>query len=234
MGEEGSAKVGDEGSARVGDDQGSAKPRKLERWHKLELWQKAGGATIVVALIGGIVSITVALINANSAHTPPTPTVVTPTSEASPTSPTPLTSSKPPTASIAVTSWSQSPSPPPPGESYTFSGIIQNWAAVSDLGAQVFVIARPGGLALPQASSRAWTVSPPALISASGRWIVRWRLDHPPPNAQWTPILVIPPSPEERVYGPTEPPPIQFLTLELASLGPGAPVVAAKGTPVHS
>lgn len=138
---------------------------------------------------------------------------------------------------ITITSFSRSSSPPAPGERYVIRGTVQDWAAVSGVGAEVFVATRRAGVVPARAGRAPWIVSPPAQVSPGGAWVVQLRLANPPSDGEWVPVLMVPSYvgafPID-VDGGGRPQPPTDLSSELARQGPGAPDIRAIGTFIRS
>jgi hypothetical protein len=135
-------------------------PRKRSRF---ERWQTLLGAAIgaVAAVLAAVLTVT---LTSGSSGSP------APTGHGA-------------GVTLSFVSWSQSPAQPPPGESYTFVGTVQGLPKLWDVEVVVQVSATGG--AAPEASGATWLVSPPATISADGRWSVSWLIQQPLSSAHW-------------------------------------------------
>ena len=94
---------------------------------------------------------------------------------------------------VSMTSVTETPHPPPPGETFLFQGKIKNWPGSGTGYEAVFVVAEPNGVTTSQ--TRRWLVSPPAKILHDGTWNVRWTLSDPPNNTRWVAAYVNSPIP---------------------------------------
>jgi hypothetical protein len=150
-------------------------------WH-LERWQ-----TLLAAGIAAVASIVVAIIgfadddSESSAEGQPT--------ESSSSTSSPNGSGGDP--EVAITSWEQSPMPPPPGQRYVFKGFARN---LSEEGSSyIFVVARrPSSQPdeeSPLLGDDEWLVSPMAVAGDDGRWAVEWGLPNPPAAAEWIAVV---------------------------------------------
>jgi hypothetical protein len=190
------------------------------------------GGWLVGAVAAGLIAAAVALTVAggggrHAAGSPSAQAALPKTSTAAAASPN----------AITITSFSHSSSPPAPGESYVIRGTVQDWAAVSGFGAEVFVVTRRAGMVPARAGRPPWIVSPPAQVSPGGVWVVRLRLANPRSDVEWAPVLMVPSYvgafPID-VDGGGRPQPPTDLSSELARQGPGAPDIRAIGTSVRS
>lgn len=148
--------------------------RKQRRFRRLSAWQ-----TLLAAGVAAAATVAAALIAALVSHGPaPNPGPPSP-------GPVPTLDSS---AFVAITSWSETALPKPPGERYTFSGISKDLPA----GSTIYVVAQAGqtGAAAGSAPS-GWLVSDPGYPAADGRWHITWTLSRPPATARWTPVVWI-------------------------------------------
>ncbi|TCO28089.1 hypothetical protein EV652_10671 [Kribbella steppae] len=172
-----------------------AKPRRngkrFERGQPLVIAGIAAIATIGAALIGLV---------GGDGHSGDKSTTATPSSTSFASTSLP-TSSMPPTnssseqsggPSIAITSWSERPIPPPPGRRYRFTGTAQGPLFS---GSAIFVVARPNPQTGAESATRTaravgkWLVSPEARVEQDGRWTVEWDLPNPPAEAEWIAVV---------------------------------------------
>jgi hypothetical protein len=93
---------------------------------------------------------------------------------------------------VAITSFSEVPSPPSPGEVYTFSGTVKNWSIASASGAEIFMVA-PSPRDSADGRARTWLVSPPAQVLYERDWLVKWKLPYPPAGESWKAVVMLRP-----------------------------------------
>jgi hypothetical protein len=125
---------------------------------------------------------------------------------------------------VAITSWSEVPFSPAPGETFSFQGIVNGWSYDNDQ--QVFVIAKQ--------TNGVWEVSPPAVVVDSQNWTVTWKIAKPPIRADWSAVIVLPP--ETAPVGVTSEPSLPSVAqyrADLVAAGLDSSDVEVNSTPVQ-
>lgn len=209
--------------ASVGVTRDKGKMPQQHRKLKLHRWQ-----TLLAAIIAAIATIVVALITAHGRPTSGGP-------------------SRPPARlwpTVSIASFSETPLPPPPGESISFYGTVDYYGITGGDGAKIYVIVRRVSVTSSSVGTRPWLVSPPAHVVDGGKWSVKWDLSNPPANAQWTAVLMI--NDLATLHGAcyntkrhkvvpcpgVSPPPPSFHS-QLHKSGPSAPEAWVKSEPVR-
>jgi hypothetical protein len=194
------------------------RPRQ-STWRKFQRWQVVLAS--VIAFFGTIIAALIPVWAPSSA--PPSLAV-----GHSGSFPTP--SLTPGIVTVAITSYSEVPSSPSPGETFSFYGIITGGWSLSDRGPQIFVIARQTGVTISPVSTRPWEVSPPAKALGGQKWSVTWKIAKPPINAHWYAIIASLP-PEEAAAAAS--PSVAQYRADLTNNGIDSRYAAASSTAVH-
>lgn len=182
----------------MGRRKARSSPGPVKKGWRLERWQ-----ALLAAAIAAIATLGVALITTFGGASSGGPSPEGPSSGASVSlgsaaalAPAAAQSAQ---AAIAITSFSSVPWPPPPGEDYSFRGIISNPSSLDanywntdgpGVHAQVYVVeCRPRGADSATNGSNCLQ-SPPANISKNGSWYVKnWHIRNPANNAEWAAMI---------------------------------------------
>jgi hypothetical protein len=148
----------------------------------LERWQ-----TLLAALVAAVASIIVAFVSVqqNSSPSPDPTTLPVPISSILPSSTIPKKLASGPI--IGIRSWTERPTPPPPGKRYTFKGIVNNKPD------RAFIVVLAQQQPSPSAGathSPRWLISPLATVADDGTWTVVWHLPRPPADVRWTAVVL--------------------------------------------
>lgn len=181
---------------------GSTRPTAKRRW-KPESWQVIAAAVTAVGGIFAALITTFGTSGPNSSAADPKPSGSA--NFAQGTISTSMPATAPPVA-ISITSFTETPLMPPPGEDFSFSGVVQNFPPPYPTrqpgctpdpvfpAAQIYVIARLPFKSINSGdNSQHWLVSPAARVINDRIWVVdNWKVSNPPTHAQWEAVVIGP------------------------------------------
>jgi hypothetical protein len=202
-------------SVGVTRDQGKTPQRR--RKFKLHRWQ-----TLWAAIITTIATVVVALVTTHARSTsggPPERAVHPPVRLVPP---------------VAIASFSDSPLPPPPGESFLFQGTVLPGMTTEE-GGKIYIIVRRTSVTASSAGTQPWLVSPPAHVFDGTKWSIKWDLTNPPAHAQWSAVLMVnglfasQGTCEETTCQPL----LSSFRSQLRESGPSAPEALGRSAPVR-